>query len=338
MLLPANNPHAVANKSVTAIAHPNIALVKYWGKLETTLNLPATHSLSITLDKLETRTSVIFDPDLQQDQIKIAGHIAGTDFSARIRNCLDQLREQTASKLFAQVDTTNNFPTAAGLASSASGFAALITAANGALGAPLELRDLALLARQASGSAGRSLFGGYAIQHRGSKDDGSDSFAEQLYPAEHWPLEVVVAITNTARKTTSSSAGMLHTATSSPYWDNWMAQSDPDIAIAKAAIKTGDFTALAEISEASCMAMHAVMQAARPGLIYWNAATVDLIHLVRSMRASGIAVFFTIDAGPQLKAVCLPKDAAAVAAQLGSTPGVVETIHCQLGAGAHIVN
>lgn len=326
----------MTRKSANAIAHPNIALIKYWGKRDKVLNLPATHSLSITLNTLVTTTSVSFIEGLPADQISIEHQPADNDFCQRVSTCLNQLRKLGDTKLFAKVETCNNFPTAAGLASSASGFAALVTAANAALGSPLKARSLALLARQASGSAGRSLFGGYVIQHRGEAKNGNDSFAEQLWPAKHWPLEVVIAITSTAKKRVGSSAGMLHCAKTSPYWNNWLEQSDADIITAKAAIKTRDFAALAEISEASCLAMHAVMQASRPWLLYWNAATVELIHAVRTMRGAGLAVFFTIDAGPQVKAVCLPEDAAAVEAQLASIAGVKRTIRCQLGAGARV--
>ncbi len=326
------------NKPTSAIAHPNIALIKYWGKRNKALNLPATHSLSITLNTLVTTTSVSFLEDLSADQVNVEHQPADVNFSQRVSTCLSQFRTLSNTRLFAKVDTSNNFPTAAGLASSASGFAALVTAANAALGSPLDTRMLALLARQASGSAGRSLFGGYAIQHRGETNNGSDSFAEQLWPAKHWPLEVVIAITSTAKKRIGSSAGMLHCAKTSPYWGNWVEQSDTDISSAKAAIEARDFAALADISEASCLAMHAVMQASRPWLLYWNAATVELIHAVRSMRGAGLAVFFTIDAGPQLKAVCLPEDAAAVEAQLTSVAGVKRTIRCQLGTGARVTS
>ena len=328
----------MTNKTTSAIAHPNIALIKYWGKRDQALNLPATHSLSVTLNTLVTKTSVSFVDGLRADQVSVESQPADTLFQQRVSSCLSQLRELVNIDLFARVETSNNFPTAAGLASSASGFAALLTAANAALGSPLETRALALLARQASGSAARSLFSGYVIQYRGKEESGIDSFAEQLWPAEHWPLELLIAITSIEKKPVSSTKGMLHCAQTSPYWDAWIKQSDADIRAAIAAIKTRDFTALAEVSEASCLAMHAVMQASRPGLIYWNAATTELIHAVREMRASGLAVFFTIDAGPQLKAICLPEDAAKVAAQLVSVAGVKRIIRCQLGAGAQITS
>jgi len=324
--------------TVTAISHPNIALIKYWGKRDTTLNLPATHSLSITLDTLETTTSVGFSANLSADQVCIDKAQASEAFSRRVSACLDNFRNLAGVRKFARIQTSNNFPTAAGLASSASGFAALLTAANAAIESPLNLYQLALLARQASGSAGRSLFDAFVIQHRGEHKDGSDCYAEPLFPAKHWPLEVVIAITSEQEKTTSSTKGMLHTAATSPYWKAWLRRSADDIQAATAAIKQRDFTALAEVAEASCLAMHAVMQSARPGLLYWNGATVELIHRIRKLRASGIGVFFTIDAGPQLKAVCLPEFAASVEAALAEVPGVVHTLRCQLGAGARVID
>ncbi|MCF6262031.1 MAG: diphosphomevalonate decarboxylase [Xanthomonadales bacterium] len=324
--------------TITAIAHPNIALIKYWGKRDTVRNLPATHSLSITLNTLETHTCVNFSAELSADQVYLNKALADDAFSARVGACLDGFRTLAGVHTFASVHTSNNFPTAAGLASSASGFAALLTAANAALESPLNLRQLAILAREASGSAGRSLFGGYVIQHRGQHSDGSDSYAEALFPAKHWPLEVVIAITSEKEKNIGSTEGMLHTAATAPYWRAWVDRSAADIQAATAAIKQRDFAALAEVAEASCLAMHALMQSARPGLLYWNAATIELIHKIRQLRATGLAVFFTIDAGPQVKAVCLPEAADKVEAALKAVPGVLRTLRCLLGAGARISN
>jgi len=325
-------------KTVTAIAHPNIALVKYWGKRDTGLNLPATHSLSITLNQLETRTSVIFSDELTADRVSLNNKPAEDHFSQRVSSCLDSFRQLSGVQHFAQINTLNNFPTAAGLASSASGFAALLTAVNSTLVKPLKKKQLAILARQASGSAGRSLFSGFVIQHRGEMDNGEDSFAEELFAPGHWPLEVVIAITSENEKKIGSTEGMLHTAATAPYWQSWIDQSGADIHTATNAIQQQDFATLAKVSEASCLAMHAVMQSARPGLLYWNGSTVELIHKVRELRTGGLDVFFTIDAGPQLKAICLPADAASVEAALGAVPGVIRTLRCQLGSGARIVN
>jgi len=317
-------------RTITAIAHPNIALIKYWGKRDTARNLPATHSLSITLNTLKTHTSVNFSAELSADQVYLNKSLADDDFSARVSVCLDRFRSLAGVSVFASVHTNNNFPTAAGLASSASGFAALLTAANAAAESPLDLRQLAILAREASGSAGRSLFGGYVIQHCGHRNDGSDSYAEPLFPTKHWPLEVVIAITSEQEKTTGSTAGMLHTAATAPYWQAWVDRSTEDIHTATAAIQQRNFSALAEVAEASCMAMHALMQSARPGLLYWNAATVELIHKIRHLRA--------IDAGPQVKAVCLPEAAEKVEAALANVPGVLRTLRCSLGAGARVIS
>lgn len=324
--------------TVTAIAHPNIALIKYWGKRDAVLNLPATHSLSITLNTLASRTSVSFSKEFITDRIYMNDAPANEVFSGRVSACLDSFRKLADVQTFASVHTSNNFPTAAGLASSASGFAALLTAANAAVESPLNLRQLALLARQASGSAGRSLFDAYVVQHRGEHEDGSDSFAEPLFSEKHWPLEVVIAITSEQKKTTGSSEGMLHTAQTAPYWQAWVDRSTEDIQVATAAIKQRDFAALTEVAEASCLGMHALMQSARPGLLYWNGATVELIHKIRQLRATGIPVFFTIDAGPQVKAVCLPSAVATVEAALTEIPGVIRVLRCQLGAGARVID
>lgn len=320
----------------TTQAQPNIALVKYWGKRDDALNLPAAGSLSITLDALHTRTSVCFDPALAADDIALNGERDAMQ-TRKLSAFLDLFRARARAQTRARVESGNDFPTGAGLASSASGFAALAVAADHALGLNLTLRELSLLARRGSGSATRSIFGGFVEMAAGRRDDGEDAFASPLLDAAAWPLQVVVAITTRAKKTISSREGMDHTRQTSPFYRDWIATANADLGEARAAVLARDFDRLAQIGEASCLAMHAVMLSARPGLIYWNAATLACIQRIRALRREGTGVFFTIDAGPQVKAICLPEHAVRVASALRELPGVEEALVSGLGAGARVV-
>ena len=249
---------------------------------------------------------------------------------------MDLLRRKAGRDTRVRVTTRNNFPTGAGLASSASGYAALVRAAEAALGLTLTPRERSIVARQGSGSAARSIFGGFVEMHAGSSPDGSDSFAEPLLDAGEWPLEVVIAVTATAEKEIGSRSGMTRSASSSPYYAAWVAGQPPDLAAARSAIEARDFAALAEVAEHNCLKMHAAALAARPPLVYWNGATVECLHAVRALRGSGVPVFFTIDAGPQLKAVCAPGARAAVEAALRAVPGVLDVLTSALGPGAEL--
>lgn len=320
-----------------ARARSNIALVKYWGKRELTRNLPAVGSLSITLEKLFTETSITFDSGLNEDEFVLDG-VSRPDQCARISACVDLLRQIAGQQARARIESTNNFPTAAGLASSASGFAALVAATDSALGLNLSERDLSILARRGSGSAARSIFGGFVYMHVGSADDGSDCYAEPLVASSHWPLEVIVAITAQGPKAVSSASGMTRSAENSAYYGQWVATHEADMQTARAAIEKRDFEALAAVSESSCLKMHAAAMAATPPLIYWNGVTVECMRVITALRRDGLPVFFTIDAGPQVKAVCAPDAADAVREALASIPGVLETLRTGLGRGVELID
>lgn len=321
----------------TAVARANIALIKYWGKRDgaSGLNLPAVGSLSITLDALATRTRVRFDAALDRDSLRLNGREEAA-MTARAARYLDLFRELAGRRAFASIDSENNFPTGAGLASSASGFAALAAAAAAALQLELAPAELSALARRGSGSAARSLFGGFVEWHRGVRADGADSHAEPLADAKHWPLRVLVAVTDEGPKPTGSTDGMTRTEFTSPFFDAWVEGQESDLSEARAAVLARDFDKLADVSEFSCLKMHASALAARPGVVYWNGATLHALHAVRALRAKGLPVFFTIDAGPQLKAVCLPDAEAAVRETLASVAGVKRVITSGLGQGVEV--
>lgn len=319
----------------TAVAHPNIALVKYWGKADTGQNLPAVGSLSITLEGLTTTTRVQFDPTFATDEFEFSGSVVPA-MASRVTSCLDEIRRRTGTVSRALVQSDNDFPTAAGLASSASGFAALVVAADAALGTGLPRSELAEIARRASGSAARSIFGGFV--ELSLVDSGRRTDTRQLLEPSAWPLQVVVAVTESAPKAVGSTEGMVLTERTSPYYTAWVASSPADLGEARMAVERRDFEALADISESSCLKMHGLMMSARPGLLYWNGATVECLLVVRRLRAEGVPVFFTIDAGPQVKAVCRPEALERVRGELAAVPGVEMLLSAGLGEGARAID
>ncbi len=317
-----------------AEARTNIALVKYWGKRDEALNLPAVGSISLTLDGLTTRTEVRFDPALTSDALVLNDAAAPPKALARVAKFLDLVRAKSGVREYAQVASRNDFPTAAGLASSASAFAALALAATRAAGLALDDARLSELARRGSGSAARSLFGGFVEMARGEREDGSDAVAR---PIGDWDVRMVIGITSEGMKATLSTDGMRHTAETSPYYAAWLASQPEDLVAARDAIARRDLAGLGEVAERSCLRMHACALAARPGILYWSGATVDAFHVVRALRADGVGVWFTNDAGPHVKALCAPADAARVERALASVNGVVRTITCAPGAPARVL-
>jgi len=325
--------------AATAVAGTNIALVKYWGKRDAALNLPAAGSLSLTLDGLGTRTTVRFADGLAADTFELDGAPADARATARVTNFLDRVRARAGLRARALVTSANTVPTASGLASSASGFAALAVAATRAAGLAALPAELSELARLGSGSAARSIFGGFVAMARGGRDDGRDAVAAPLEDdAGAWSdVRLVVAVTSAARKAIGSTEAMERTAGTSPYYDAWIASVPADLAEARAAIAARDLPRLGVVAERSALRMHASAMAAEPGIIYWNAATLAAVETVRALRADGVRAFFTIDAGPHVKVLCAPADAAEIVNALAKTPGVLRTVVASPGRGAHIV-
>jgi diphosphomevalonate decarboxylase len=311
----------------TATAHPNIALVKYWGKQAKPGNLPVSPNLSITLSELETTTSVT-DLDGEQDEFWLNDeHVA----DQKVDGFLSKLRQEyTVGPLM--IRSQNNFPTGAGLASSASGFAALITAINSHANLGMNVDLMSDWARQGSASAARSMFAGFVALLPPLWR------SHPIAPPEHWPLHTVVAITSSEKKAVGSSEGMERSRLTSPFFKNWVENGADDFAVASDAVNQRDFDALAQISESSCLKMHSVMLTSLPTLSYWNSATIGCMDVVRELRANGTPVFFTIDAGPQVKAICEATSVATVEQALAAVPGVLRTLSCAMGEGARVTS
>ena len=308
-----------------AIAHPNVALVKYWGKQPGTANIPATPSMSITLGALATRTRV---EAAERDSVCIGGQAVA---DAKVLGLIARMRQAWRLPPIA-VRSASDFPTGAGLASSASGCAALVAAVDAAFDLRLTAVERSAWARLGSASAARSMFGGFVTLAA-----EQDWAAAPLLGSEAWPLEVAVAITSEAAKRVPSSIGMESSRMSSPFYEAWTRTAQQDFDAARCAVQEAHFDALADVAEHSCLKMHALMLSTRPALLYWNEGTVAAIAAVRQLREVGTPVFFTVDAGPQVKAVCAPNHGEEVAAALAKTPGVLRVVASALGEGARIL-
>jgi diphosphomevalonate decarboxylase len=319
-----------------ATARANIALAKYWGKADAQLNLPAVPSASITLAPLTTRTTVSFRDGLDADRFLLGYAPARPEETARVTKLLDRVRALCGLDLRAEVTSRNEFPTASGLASSASGFAALAAAARAAAGLPFDRDAISALARASSVSAARSAVAGYAELPLGAPGDDT-LCARPLAPPEHWPLRIVVAVTSEGRKAKGSTDGMTHTALTSPYYGSWVDAAPRLFQQIRAGILARDLPAVGTAMEQSTLAMHACAMAGAPGLIYFRPATLAALETVRALRDDDhVPVWATADAGPHVKALCHVSDVERVKPKLEATPGVLRTIVCEPGAGVEL--
>lgn len=314
-----------------AVAHSNIALAKYWGKADTVRNLTAVPSLSLTLAALRTVTTVRFDESLAADELDLGGAIVTGRPLQRISKLLDSVRAEAGVVTRARVESVNDFPTAAGLASSASGFAALAMAATRAAGLEFSLEQVSALARAGSASAARSLFGGYVSL--GARAES----AERVAAGQDFPLEMLVAVTVSGEKETASTDGMGHTQRTSPYYAAWVEAAPAIYEQVRAAVLARDFDALGPAVEQSALAMHASMLAARPALIYFAPATLRVMERVRAFRKAGGRAFFTMDAGPHVKVLVEPSAAGELELELAKIDGVTKVLRSAAGPDAYWV-
>ncbi len=297
-----------AKSSGRAFAPTNIALCKYWGKRDDELNLPVTSSLSISLGRLGSEATIRL---AERDEIVLNGETleAGSAFHRRLFEYLDLVRPAPAARF--RVEAVNTIPTAAGFASSASGFATLALALNDLFGWNLDRRSLSILARLGSGSAARSLFEGFVIWHAGAAEDGMDSFAEPL--PETWPdLRLGLVVIEAKQKPIGSREAMKRTVRTSPLYAAWPGKVAADLGELRGAIRDRDFERLGRAAESNALTMHATMMAAWPPVIYWLPESVATIERVAALREKGTPVYLTMDAGPNVKLLFLEKDTAAI--------------------------
>ncbi|MCL9665578.1 diphosphomevalonate decarboxylase [Curtobacterium albidum] len=314
--------------TATAVAHPNIALVKYWGKADAQLALPATGSVSMGLDVFPTTTTVTLDGAAETDSLVLNGSAAPEGALLRVQQFLDLVRELAGSSDRAAVVSENTVPTGAGLASSASGFAALATAAAAAYGLDLSERDLSRLARRGSGSATRSIPGGVAVWHAG---DDQGSYAERV-PAP--PMAMVVVTISAGEKAIGSREAMRRTIATSPFYPAWVSSTTDTVGEMLDACAAGDFSRIGELTESNALRMHATIEGAFPPIRYLNARSVAVFDAVAELRAAGTEAYATADAGPNVVVLTKPEDRGTVASALAGLGDVIES---GTGPGARVV-
>lgn len=322
-------------REATALAHPNIALAKYWGKREgskgAAQNVPAVPSLSVTLAGMATTTTVRFDESLGRDELVLNDRTEEGRPLARVSALLDEVRAHANLRCHARVVSKNDFPTASGLASSASGFAALALAACRAANLDWDASRVSQLARASSASAARSLFGGFVALDGG---EGALGVASQVAEPSALDLRVLVCVTTEAQKATSSTEGMLLTQRESPYYPAWVEDAPRLFSKLRAAVREGDFRTTGVLAEKSALAMHACAMAA--GIVYVSGVTLAALAEVRALRADGLDAYATMDAGPHLKCLVPSSQSDVVKERLARVPGVLRVLETRPGEGARV--
>jgi len=318
----------------TAIAHPNIAFIKYWGNRENDLRLPANGSISMSLGALETRTSVTLLPELISDELELDGSLQSGSALERVSIFLEIFRSISGRHEFARVVSDNSFPQSAGIASSASAFAALALAASHAYELLLTERELSILARRGSGSAARSIPSGFVEWHRGSSND--DSFAETIAPLDYWPLWDCIALVEDQPKKVGSTLGH-QLADTSPLQSARLQDADRRLDLCRKSILEKDFAKLADVIELDSNMMHAVMLTSCPPLMYWSPLSVEIMRQVSGWRTGGLEAAYTLDAGPNVHVICSADARPRVSHQLSEIQGVLDVIVSPVGGGAFLI-
>ena len=289
--------------TTTYRAYTNIALIKYWGKRNKELFLPVTSSLSLTLDQFYTETTLEWNTQSNEDTFTLDGQIQDINAIEKVSRFINMFRDLSGIHRPVHVNSTNHVPTAAGLASSASAFAALASACNDLFETNLSNKELSTYARRGSGSATRSLFGGFTVWHKGIGNESDSSFAEMLDEAD-WDIGMLVVMINKEQKKISSRVGMEHTIETSPFYKLWPETVAEDLEAIIPAIENKDFPTIGQIAEHNAMKMHATIIAADPSMTYWEPESLTAMNIVRDLREAGIPCYFTMDAGPNVKVLC----------------------------------
>lgn len=313
----------------TVRANSNIALVKYWGKKNSKLKTPLNNSISMTLDALYTTTSIEIS---DKDQVFFANHEVTENEKKKIISLVDIVRKDFNINKSVLINTQNNFPTASGLASSASGFAALAYAIDKVFELYLDDKEISKYARLGSGSASRSIYGGFAEWLKGEKEDGSDSYAVQIRNENHWDISMLVVIVDDNKKDTGSTEGMDLTVKTCPFYPAWLENIDYDLNEVRKGILNKDLEKTGLIMEHNCLKMHATMMTTIPSVIYWKPATLEIIQKVKDLRNNGINCYFTIDAGPNVKILCENFEVNKVKSYLNECKGIKSIIWCKPGS------
>lgn len=306
-------------------AHPNLALIKYWGKRDEELMLPTKSSLSLTLEALTTETTVTYAQ--KKDSIEL-GFAQTPAALQKIYAFLDLFRSTYGIHCHFSISSSNNFPTGTGLASSSSGFAALAYGLATLCNLNLSERELSILARRGSGSASRSIPGGIAIWHKGTTSDGTDCYAQQIFDKGHWPeLRVLAVIVDDKEKKINSRNAMRATTTTNPLsYQSWITTSEHRLAEMAVAIKHKDLVSVGHLAEQDWHGMHASILDTQPSLTYWTQTSYTAIKTVEQIRARGTPCFFTTDAGANVFVCCNADNVSYIKQILASIPGVISII------------
>lgn len=319
--------------TAAALAHPNIAFIKYWGNRDDSLRLPQNGSISMNLAGLQTHTRVSFNSDLPHDRFTLNNAVQSGASLTRVSDFLDLVRLMAGKNWPAEVQSANNFPTGAGIASSAAAFAALAVAASNAIGLDLNETQLSTLARRGSGSACRSIPAGFVEWHSGTSD--ADSYAASLASIDHWPLVDCIAVVKDSHKGIGSSLG--HTlANTSPLQAARVIDAGTRLDHCRRAILTRDFDALASVVELDSNLMHAVMMTSSPALFYWEPASLAIMKAVPEWRKTGVAACYTLDAGPNVHVICEPASVREVQRRIATFDQISSVLVSTVGGGAHL--
>ncbi|MER5888649.1 diphosphomevalonate decarboxylase [Streptomyces sp. NPDC001941] len=323
--------------TATAVAHPNIALVKYWGKRDEDLVLPCADSLSMTLDVYPTTTTVRLLPDAVEDDVLIDGNPARGEQRHRVTGFLDLVRKHAPRPVAVSVTTRNTVPLGAGLASSAAGFAALACAAASVFRLGLDERGLTRLARRGSGSAARSVHGGFVHWYAGAPDAVDQDAASYAEPVDsvRVAMALVVVLVDGGPKAVSSREAMRRTQATSPAYPHWLATTRSHIGVLRRALVDGDLETVGRVAEANAMGMHHTMETASPPVVYRTASSHRVLEEVRTLRGSGEPVWATMDAGPNVKVICPAPDATRIAGLLRDATGC-PTLVARTGPGVSL--
>ena len=317
-------------KETTAIAHPNFALVKYWGKKDSKQNRPAMSSISITVDSMQSKTKIFKNTLSKCHRLFLNGR-EETDLS-RIYPSLFYLSEISKSDDYLVIRSENNFPTSSGLASSASGIASFVTAYDAHYKMNLDTSDRIEACMLGSGSAPRSLIGGFVLM-----DHSNNYNCTQILQKDDWSVDVLICIASRETKKISSREGMEISKRTSPLYQDWLDTNEKHISLALDAIKEKNMSRLEKVTEENCNFMHEVMKTSKPSIIYMNDVTHSCIAEIENLRASGHKLFYTIDAGPQIKIICDPKSANTIKDKITNRTDVIDIIHAGLGGSPRII-
>jgi diphosphomevalonate decarboxylase len=321
-------------REAIARAPANIAFIKYWGKKNEELRLPLNNSLSMNLSEIFTITRVRFNHKLKRDTVYIDGKPAKGKDKQRVITHINRIRHLGNIDTPVEVESKNNFPSGTGMASSASGFAALTMAAAAAANLRISKKRLSILARLGSGSACRSIPDGFVEWKTGEKSD--DSYAVSIFPPNYWEIRDVIAVVGENSKKVSSTEGQV-LSESSPFFRARIKGMKKKITDIKKAIEDKNFVEFGELLEAETINMHAVMMTSIPALYYWTPETLRIILAVGDWRDEGISCYFTIDAGPNVHVICPVGDAGVVQKKLRRISGVDKIIVNAPSAGAKLL-